>query len=203
MKTMSKYRDYRDQRRRRHQDDDAHISERPSEPRYFQHRPPVVATEPVDAEVVWFNAAKGFGFVRLADGTEAYLHLRVLETAGRRDVSERTRLKVRVEKGQKGHQVTQVLEIADAISAPAPSGRAGAAAVAGSGPQLKGEGTVKWYNPEKGFGFIAPSSGDRDVFVHVTALTRAGLAGLAEGQKVFVECGQGKKGLEVQSIRLA
>jgi len=45
-------------------------------------------------------------------------------------------------------------------------------------------GTVKWFNAQKGFGFIQPSDGSRDVFVHVTAVERAGLAGLTEGQKV-------------------
>ena len=45
-------------------------------------------------------------------------------------------------------------------------------------------GTVKWYNDQKGYGFIQPDSGDRDVFVHATALERAGMRGLREGQKV-------------------
>ncbi|MGO4740475.1 cold-shock protein [Bosea sp. 2KB_26] len=45
-------------------------------------------------------------------------------------------------------------------------------------------GTVKWYNETKGYGFIAPDTGGKDVFVHATALERAGLRGLAEGQKV-------------------
>jgi cold shock protein len=45
-------------------------------------------------------------------------------------------------------------------------------------------GTVKWYNDQKGYGFIQPDNGGKDVFVHVTALERAGLRGLAEGQKV-------------------
>ena len=45
-------------------------------------------------------------------------------------------------------------------------------------------GTVKWYNEQKGYGFIQPDTGGKDVFVHVTALERAGLRGLAEGQKV-------------------
>jgi cold shock protein len=44
-------------------------------------------------------------------------------------------------------------------------------------------GTVKWYNDQKGYGFIQPDNGGKDVFVHVTALERAGLRGLAEGQK--------------------
>jgi cold shock protein len=48
-------------------------------------------------------------------------------------------------------------------------------------------GIVKWFNAQKGFGFIQPDSGGNDVFVHVSAVERAGLRGLAEGQKVSYE----------------
>ena len=48
-------------------------------------------------------------------------------------------------------------------------------------------GTVKWFNGQKGFGFIQPDDGGNDVFVHVSAVERAGLSGLAEGQKVAFE----------------
>jgi CspA family cold shock protein len=48
-------------------------------------------------------------------------------------------------------------------------------------------GTVKWFNSQKGFGFIQPESGGADVFVHISAVERAGLRGLAEGQKVSFE----------------
>ena len=48
-------------------------------------------------------------------------------------------------------------------------------------------GTVKWFNGQKGFGFIAPDDGGNDVFVHISAVERAGLSGLAEGQKVSFE----------------
>ena len=48
-------------------------------------------------------------------------------------------------------------------------------------------GTVKWFNSAKGYGFIAPESGGKDVFVHISAVERAGLSGLAEGQKVSYE----------------
>ena len=48
-------------------------------------------------------------------------------------------------------------------------------------------GTVKWFNGQKGFGFIEPSDGSKDVFVHISAVERAGLGGLAEGQKVQYE----------------
>ena len=48
-------------------------------------------------------------------------------------------------------------------------------------------GTVKWYNPEKGFGFIQPDDGGKDAFVHVSAIERAGMSDLREGQKISFE----------------
>ena len=48
-------------------------------------------------------------------------------------------------------------------------------------------GTVKWFNDQKGYGFIQPDNGGKDVFVHVTAVERSGLRGLAEGQKITYE----------------
>jgi cold shock protein len=48
-------------------------------------------------------------------------------------------------------------------------------------------GTVKWYNPQKGFGFIQPDDGGRDAFVHVSAIERAGMSDLREGQKISFE----------------
>jgi CspA family cold shock protein len=64
-------------------------------------------------------------------------------------------------------------------------------------------GTVKWYNAMKGFGFIVRDSGGRDVFVHASALERAGIAALNEGQRVFLGVAEGRKGLEAASIQMA
>jgi cold shock protein len=55
-------------------------------------------------------------------------------------------------------------------------------------------GTVKFYNATKGFGFIAPSDGSKDAFVHATALEAAGIMGLAEGQKVSYDLESGRDG---------
>jgi CspA family cold shock protein len=63
-------------------------------------------------------------------------------------------------------------------------------------------GTVKFYAAEKGFGFINRDSGGKDVFVHATALNRAGISDLAEGQRVAMAVSQGAKGPEVVSVRL-
>ena len=55
-------------------------------------------------------------------------------------------------------------------------------------------GTVKWFNSTKGFGFIAPDDGGKDVFVHISAVERAGLTGLADDQKVEFELESGRDG---------
>ena len=55
-------------------------------------------------------------------------------------------------------------------------------------------GTVKWFNPTKGYGFIEPSDGGKDVFVHISAVERAGMTSLNEGQKISYEVVPGQNG---------
>ena len=56
------------------------------------------------------------------------------------------------------------------------------------------KGTVKWFNPTKGYGFIKPMAGDKDVFVHISAVERAGLGTLNEGQKLSFDLERGQQG---------
>ena len=65
------------------------------------------------------------------------------------------------------------------------------------------KGTVKWFNATKGFGFITPEKGSKDVFVHVTAVQRAGLATLTEGQKVTFEIAKERGRDAAVNIQLA
>jgi cold shock protein len=55
-------------------------------------------------------------------------------------------------------------------------------------------GTVKWFNAQKGFGFIQPDDGTKDVFVHISAVERAGISNLVEGQKLTFDLEQGQQG---------
>jgi CspA family cold shock protein len=62
------------------------------------------------------------------------------------------------------------------------------------------EGTVKWFNDEKGYGFISPDDGSEDVFVHYTGIEGNGFKSLDEGAKVTYEVTQGQKGLQAESV---
>ena len=60
-------------------------------------------------------------------------------------------------------------------------------------------GTVKWFNTTKGYGFIAPDDGGKDVFVHIAALEQSGLTGLADNQKISFELQEGRDGRQMAS----
>jgi CspA family cold shock protein len=166
---------------------------------------------PIDAVVKWFNPDKGFGFVELSDGSgDAFLHIAALQAAGHDAVEPETRMSVQVGQGQKGRQVTAVLSV-DASSggppraAPRPQSRG----PSGGGRErpdpataTEVEGTVKWFNPDKGFGFVVCEDGGKDVFVHVSVVERAGLRGLDEGQRLAMKVVKTQKGREATSLSL-
>jgi len=207
---MGRYKEYREPKRRRYDDDtassdraapassDRAARDRPNHPRSNAPQGPAV-----DSVVKWFNAEKGFGFVAVDGGSEAFLHIRQLQTAGHTSVPEGARLKVLIGQGQKGLEVTEVIEV-DTSTAGSTSSTERRRPVESQavGQTRASTGTVKMYKVDKGFGFIGQDDGGKDVFIHATTLARVGLNGLSEGQRVRMQVGQGKKGLEAQSIEL-
>ena len=173
----------------------------------------------VEATVKWFNAEKGYGFVALTDGSgDVFLHVNTLQAAGYQAVSPGATLRIRVGQGQKGRQVDQVTSVDESTAtAAAPSGGRRPGGYQQRPPRsfegaprrqvdlstaVEMTGTVKWYNPDKGFGFITPQSGGKDVFIHATVLERAGMGPLQEGQSVRIGVVQGAKGPEAGTISL-
>jgi CspA family cold shock protein len=162
---------------------------------------------PVHGVVKWFNPDKGFGFVELSDGSgDAFLHGSVLAQSGINALQPGETLEVRVGPGHKGPHVTEIISVDSSTGTPAAPRRSSSQARTSngspSGVAVEETGTVKWFNPEKGFGFIALDGGGKDVFVHISALERSGHTSLAEGQPVIVDVVEGRKGLEAARVRL-
>jgi cold shock CspA family protein len=112
---MGRYKDYHREPRRGGFDNEQRSDNRASGSRGSRSGYPRTSTsqasEPVEAVVKWFNAEKGFGFVDVVGGSEAFMHIRQLEAAGHRTVPEGARVKVRIGRGQKGPEVTEIIEV--------------------------------------------------------------------------------------------
>lgn len=172
----------------------------------------------VRATVKWFNTAKGFGFVTPVDGSpEAFLHLSALKQAGFDTVGEGTGMLVEIGQSPKGRQVVRVIQI-DAEpnrAAPGPGrprgpmGGGGGGGGGGPGPSAADianaetvDGIVKWFSALKGYGFVSPNTGGKDVFLHITVLRNLGLTNLSPGQPVRMRVVTARKGPEAVAIEL-
>ena len=213
---MRKDKGFRGPRRRGFDDDmpygpETRGSRPPPRPSPSFSREPMAADGPViDATVKWFNGEKGFGFAELADGSgDAFLHVGALQAAGFESVAPGAKLRVSVGQGAKGPQITRVHEVDESTAAAQPAPRRSSAPPRGGArhtPDIASAvaltGTVKWFNTEKGFGFVSSEDGGKDVFVHVSVLGSAGLTTLPEGQRVSMRVVDTPKGREAVSITL-
>ncbi|MBX6369422.1 MAG: cold shock domain-containing protein [Rhodospirillales bacterium] len=168
-------------------------------PGFFRADDAQQAARRVDGKVKWFNATKGFGFVTPADGSQdAFLPMAILRRAGYEDVREGASITCEVGAGAKGPLVLSVIAIDNSTAVERPGDRRNAP----RGPASTLEGAVKWFEPEKGYGFISPDGGGKDIFIHITALRRSGVTALGPGQRVRVDVVDGRKGLEADRITL-
>jgi len=199
------------QRRRRGFEEDAFEPQQPrdfgSAPRFGAPRFEQPSGPPVRAVVKWFKPERGFGFVELGDGSgDAFLHATVLGRIGVSAVQPGETLEVRVAPGQRGPQVTEVISVDTSTAGPPRPQRTGfrsAPDAAASQASVRETGTVKWYNPTKGFGFVVRDGGGKDVFVHASALQQAGITALNEGQRVVMDVVESRKGPEAAAVTLA
>ena len=207
---MIRDRNFRQTRRRDFDDDgyDPHLREFGGAPRFTQPRFEAPSGPPVRAVVKWFKPERGFGFVEMTDGSgDAFLHASVLERNGIAVVQAGETLEVRVAPGQKGPQVTEILSVDTSTATPAPARRSpyppAGRGPASTEPTVEEAGTVKWFNAQKGFGFIVRDEGGKDAFIHASVLERSGVATLNEGQRVLIDIAEGRKGPEAVRVRLA
>ncbi len=178
---------------------------------------PPSSSPPIDATVKWFKSDKGFGFVELGNGTgDAFLHIGAVQAAGYDNLPPGAKLKVNVTTGQKGQQVTRILE-ADLSTAqevrPPRAGGFGGGGGYGDAPRparraapdpstaVPVQGKVKWFDETKGFGFVQSNDGGKDVFVHISVLNASGVQRLVEEQAVNMQVVDTPKGREAISIQ--
>jgi CspA family cold shock protein len=146
--------------------------------------------------VKFFNAAKGFGFIAPDEGgSDIFVHVSAVERSGLRELNEGDRVSFEVEEDRRSGKLAAIdLRVTGTGGAssrrPAERPRSdyqrSDTASRGATRQMEGSGrgVVKWFNATKGFGFIQPEAGGEDVFVHISAVERAGLRELREGQTV-------------------
>jgi len=159
----------------------------------FGHEFEADGSAAVKARLKWFNATKGFGFVSPVDGApDAFLHVSVLHRAGLQELGDQAELICEIGQGPKGPQVMRIVEMLSiGVAAPEPARQPMPA-----GPEEEMSGTVKWFKPDKGFGFITADDSEKDVFVHKSVLRRSGLAVLEAGQRVQMRVQDVEKGRE-------
>lgn len=147
--------------------------------------------------VKFFNSAKGFGFITPDDGgQDVFVHASAVENSGLSGLNEGDQVSFETESDRRsGKRAAVDLELLHAAApgtrssrprrAPGGVQRDGGFGGRGSRASVgEGSGVVKWFNAQKGFGFIKPNDGGGDVFVHISAVERAGLRGLSDGQAV-------------------
>jgi CspA family cold shock protein len=188
-------------------------------------------TKTVEAVVKWFNTTKGFGFIAPTDGSpDVFLHAAALEQAGLPPPGEGAKIKCDVGPGKKGPQVVRVHEL-DGRAGAAGGGGGGGGGGAGPGggaprPRSGGfrdrmgggggrerddvdmtgaqdvEGVVKWYSPEKGYGFVGANDGGKDVFVNAACLRRSGVPSIDTDVPVRATYVSTPRGREARYIRV-
>ncbi|MCF8495354.1 MAG: cold shock domain-containing protein [Alphaproteobacteria bacterium] len=153
--------------------------------------------DPIELHLKWFNGTKGFGFVVPSDGSfDAFIHITTLQKAGLHAVGEGAVLLCTLFDGPKGKQVKDVVEViaqGEVNLMPDTEGEDGTVTMGG---------LVKWYKPEKGFGFIIPDDGMKDVFIHKSLLDKLEIEELEAGQRVRVTLKIVDKGREAVDIKV-
>jgi CspA family cold shock protein len=149
--------------------------------------------------IKWFDVAKGYGFIVPDNGiSDIFLDARCLRRGGFEIAYEGMRAVVEVMRGPRGLQAFRILtmDVLTAVKRPPPHLHMGIEATSD-----RERAQVKWFNRQRGFGFLTRGKGTPDIFVHMETLRQCGLIELRPGQVVLVRFGHGPKGLMAADVR--
>jgi CspA family cold shock protein len=160
--------------------------------------------------VKWFNATKGYGFVTMENGGDAFCHASALQPTGHAELPQGAGVVCDLANSERGLQVVTVhsIDMSTAQMQPRrPRHDAGERFGAqnyhdagANGPMA--EGKIKFFNNQKGFGFVMPDNGGNDIYLHASALRRSGVPSVGPDQHVRFCTRQGTKGVEVDRIEI-
>jgi CspA family cold shock protein len=154
-------------------------------------------TDATKVRLKWFNNPKGFGLVVPEnESIDAFLHITTLQRAGVHALGEGASLLCHIMRGPKGAQVTEVVAMIDAGVQPETLNTDAAALDQNDRTLTRLYGSVKWYKPEKGFGFVMADDGLKDVFIHKSCLDRRQLGALEPGTRIVMAVKTVSKGRE-------
>ena len=140
--------------------------------------------ETIECIVKWFNPIKGYGFVVPKMGAEdIFIHFSVVDAAGYQHLGTGTEMVCRVADQGDGRQVKEIVEIRKQVD----DNEHYSTYVVSNRSLKECEGEVKWFNAIRGFGFVMPDNGDREVFVHYSVLKRHGLTKINPGERVRMQ----------------
>ncbi|MDA8006220.1 MAG: cold shock domain-containing protein [Alphaproteobacteria bacterium] len=156
----------------------------------------------IRGEVKWFNPSKGFGFVRVGEGSrDAFLHASSLTEHGVSVLHPGAEVTCILVEGARGLQVESLVSIESEGEPQEGAGRYGDERRPPAGPLREVDGTVKFFNARKGFGFVAPDEGGADVFLPARVLTRCGIMNVQQDQRLRMQVRAGLRGLAAESVK--
>ena len=169
---------------------------------------PAASGRTIRAMVKWFHPVKGYGFLEPEDGSaDVFCHLTVAQASGHDTLPQGAAVTCEVVQGDRGPQVSRILSVEPATGpVPADGGQPfgprypDPQAEAPASTVTETPGTVKFFDPARGFGFVVPDTGGREVYVHSSVLFRSGMTDLAPGQRVFVRAESVPRGLQATDI---